>query len=63
MEVVSHFDKDTYRAVYTVKFAEAVYVLHAFQKKAKIRNRHAKAGHGFDKTAPQNCGTTLQKHL
>ena len=35
LEVVSRFDKDTYRAVYTVRFAEAVYVLHAFQKKAK----------------------------
>ena len=26
---------DTYRAVYTVRFAEVVYVLHAFQKKSK----------------------------
>jgi phage-related protein len=26
---------DTWRAVYTVRFEEAVYVLHAFQKKAK----------------------------
>jgi phage-related protein len=26
---------DTFRAVYTVRFAEAVYVLHAFQKKSK----------------------------
>jgi phage-related protein len=25
----------TYRAVYTVRFADAVYVLHAFQKKSK----------------------------
>lgn len=25
---------DTYRAVYTVKFAKAVYVLHCFQKKS-----------------------------
>ncbi|HBH64607.1 MAG TPA: addiction module toxin RelE, partial [Erwinia persicina] len=25
----------TYRAVYTVRFAEAVFVLHAFQKKSK----------------------------
>ncbi|HVQ66461.1 MAG TPA: type II toxin-antitoxin system RelE/ParE family toxin [Bradyrhizobium sp.] len=29
------FDSDTYRAVYTVRFAGVVYVLHAFQKKAK----------------------------
>ena len=35
MEVVSRFDKDAYRAVYTVRFAEAIYVLHAFQKKSK----------------------------
>jgi len=35
MEVVSRFEKDTYRAVYTVKFKEVVYVLHAFQKKSK----------------------------
>jgi phage-related protein len=35
LEVVDDFDGDTYRAVYTVKFAGVVYVLHAFQKKAK----------------------------
>jgi phage-related protein len=28
-------DGNTYRAVYTVRFADAVYVLHAFQKKSK----------------------------
>ena len=35
LEVVDDFDGDTYRAVYTVRFADAVYVLHVFQKKAK----------------------------
>jgi phage-related protein len=35
LEVVENFDKDTYRAVYTVKLAGVVYVLHAFQKKSK----------------------------
>lgn len=35
LEVVADYDGDTYRAVYTVKFAEFVYVLHAFQKKSK----------------------------
>ena len=29
------FDGNSYRAVYTVRFADAVYVLHAFQKKSK----------------------------
>jgi len=35
LEVVQHFDGDTYRAVYTIKFEEVVYVLHVFQKKSK----------------------------
>ena len=35
LEIVENFDGDTYRAVYTVKFRKAVYVLHCFQKKSK----------------------------
>ena len=35
LEVVSRHDGDTYRAVYTVRLKAAVYVLHAFQKKAR----------------------------
>lgn len=35
LEVVENDDGSTYRAVYTVKFARVVYVLHAFQKKSK----------------------------
>ena len=35
MEVVAPHDGDTWRAVYTVRFSDAVYVLHAFQKKSK----------------------------
>ena len=35
LEIVEDFDGDTYRAVYTVKFEEIIYVLHAFQKKSK----------------------------
>ncbi|MDR3535894.1 MAG: type II toxin-antitoxin system RelE/ParE family toxin [Acetobacteraceae bacterium] len=34
LEVVENWKGDTYRAVYTVRFATAVYVLHCFQKKA-----------------------------
>jgi phage-related protein len=33
--VVEDFDGDTYRAIYTVRFAGVVYALHAFQKKSK----------------------------
>ena len=54
LEVIEDHDGDTYRAVYTVKFAGVVYVLHAFQKKsqktarrdiglARARYREAKA--------------------
>jgi phage-related protein len=35
VELIDDFDGDTYRAVYTVHFAAAVYVLHAFKKKSK----------------------------
>jgi phage-related protein len=35
VELVDDFDGDTYRAVYTVRFVSAVYVLHAFKKKSK----------------------------
>lgn len=35
LEIVDDFGGDTFRAVYTVRFAKAVYVLHAFQKKSK----------------------------
>ncbi|PAU95960.1 type II toxin-antitoxin system RelE/ParE family toxin [Paracoccus salipaludis] len=33
-EIVENHDGDAYRAVYTVRFESAVYVLHAFQKKS-----------------------------
>lgn len=35
LEVIGDFRGDTFRAVYSVRFAGAVYVLHAFQKKSK----------------------------
>jgi phage-related protein len=34
LEVVENWDRGTYRAVYTVRFSNAVYVLHCFQKKS-----------------------------
>ena len=34
IELIDDFDGDTYRAIYTVKLAGVVYVLHVFQKKA-----------------------------
>ena len=35
VEVIKDFRGDTFRAVYRVRHADAVYVLHAFQKKSK----------------------------
>jgi phage-related protein len=35
LEIVEDYEGGTYRAVYTVKLAGAVYALHAFQKKSK----------------------------
>src|SRR5713101_2856030 len=35
LEIVEDHDGGTYRAVYTVRFAGRIYVLHSFQKKSK----------------------------
>jgi len=35
LEVIEDFRGDAYRAVYTVRFEESVFVLHVFQKKSK----------------------------
>jgi phage-related protein len=35
VEVVEDYDRNAYRVVYTVRFTEAVYVLHCFQKKSR----------------------------
>jgi phage-related protein len=35
LEVVEDFRGNTFRAVYTLKYSDMVYVLHAFQKKSK----------------------------
>ena len=34
MEIRSDYETDTYRAVYTTKIGDKIYVLHAFQKKS-----------------------------
>ena len=35
VEIIKDFRGDTFRAVYTLRYRGAVYVLHAFQKKSK----------------------------
>lgn len=43
LELVDNHRGDTFRAVYTVRFAKAVYVLHCFQKKSPSGIRTAQA--------------------
>ena len=59
LEVVSRHDGDTYRAVYTVRFKAAVYVLHAFQKRAK----RGQARDRSDQTQAEGCRATLRQDL
>lgn len=60
VEVVENFSGDTYRAVYTVRYAQAIYVLHCFQKKSS--KGVATAKHDVDliksrlKTVEENIG-------
>lgn len=42
LEIVESHDGNAYRAVYTVRFEQAIYVLHAFQKKSLSGTRTAK---------------------
>lgn len=42
LEIVENFDGDTFRAVYTVSFVHAVYVLHSFHKKSPSGIKTAK---------------------
>jgi phage-related protein len=35
LEIATDHHGDTFRAIYTLRFEEAIYVLHVFQKKAK----------------------------
>ena len=43
VEIKESHDGNAYRAVYTVRYADAVYVLHAFQKKSKKAIETSKA--------------------
>ena len=42
VEVKESYDGNAYRAVYTARYANAVYVLHTFQKKSKKGMRRQK---------------------
>lgn len=52
LEIVDDFDSDTYRTMYTVRFVDTVYVLHAIQKKST---------HGIE--TPQRKMDTVRRNL
>jgi phage-related protein len=43
LEIGENYSGDTYRAVYTVRFANAIYVLHTFKKKSTRAHQDAQA--------------------
>jgi phage-related protein len=43
VEIIKDYRGDTFRAVYTLRLAGAVYVLHVFQKKSKIGRKTPKS--------------------
>jgi phage-related protein len=59
LEIVESHDGNAYRAVYTVRFEKAVYVLHAFQKKSPSGIRTAK--HDVDLVA-ERLKTAARDH-
>lgn len=59
LEVATNYDGNTYRAVYTVKYAKAVFVLHAFQKKSKQGIATPKADMGLIK---QRLNTAAEQY-
>lgn len=42
MEIVSDYNKDTYRGIYAYKLGNEIYVLHVFKKKSKTGIRTPK---------------------
>ncbi|MDB5769050.1 MAG: addiction module toxin RelE [Collimonas fungivorans] len=58
LEVVDDYQGGTYRAVYTVRYVMAVYVLHCFQKKSTSGIATPKTGYGFDPGPLESCSRT-----
>ncbi|MCF6777405.1 type II toxin-antitoxin system RelE/ParE family toxin [Thiotrichales bacterium 19X7-9] len=45
LEIIENYDGNTYRAVYTVKLKDTIFVLHCFQKKSKQGIKTPKSDH------------------
>lgn len=63
LEIVDDHDGDTYRAIYTVKFAGAVYVLHALSEEVEEGHRHAEGGPGTDREPTETSKRPLRPNL
>jgi predicted XRE-type DNA-binding protein len=61
LEVVEDFRGDTFRVVYTLKYSDSVYVLHAFQKKSKSGRETPRRGHGTYRAATAGGGENSQR--
>jgi phage-related protein len=57
VEVIKDHRGDTYRAVYSLRHAQAIYVLHAFQKKIQGRKRDASTRSRNDSKTASRGGT------
>jgi phage-related protein len=60
MEVVEDFRGDTFRAIYTVRFAEAVYVLQCVSEEVDERNCHIAIRQRVDSQTAERCDRGLQ---
>jgi phage-related protein len=59
-EIVEDHRGNTYRVIYTVRFEDAVYTLHVFQKKITERNQDAQERCGVDSPAADTSPTRLR---
>ena len=53
-EAFDDYDGNTYRAIYTVRFRDVIYVLHALQKKSPRGVRTARTDYRIDRAASQS---------
>ena len=61
VEIISHHRVDIRRAVYTVGFAKAIYVLHTFQK--KLKRGIATASRDIELIRQSPASSTLQEPI
>jgi phage-related protein len=61
MEIVSNFDKDTYRGVYTIEFEEAIYLVDAFENGLSVWTQCLpQPARGHCGCKPEACLSTIQ---